>query len=81
MTVPSAHAQQQTHQLQSRQTPQDGQAPCAEDAATPRNQDNPGCLLLWLFFPSIGAGDPLARTWKQPEFPCNKAAVRKAQSN
>lgn len=29
----------------------------------------------------LGAGDPLAKTWKQPEFPCNKAAVRKAQSN
>lgn len=37
-------------------------------------------LLRWGFF-SFGAGDPLAKTWKQPEFPCNKAAVRKAQSN
>lgn len=39
-----------------------------------------GWLLRWGFF-SFGAGDPLAKTWKQPEFPCNKAAVRKAQSN
>lgn len=39
------------------------------------------CDFFFFLFFSFGAGDPLAKTWKQPEFPCNKAAVRKAQSN